>query len=628
MNKNIMKLPQSVANRIAAGEVIERPASMLKELLENAIDSGASDIEVFVEEAGIRTMIVEDNGNGIRFDELPLAVTHHATSKIHSIEDLDFIYTLGFRGEALASISDVTNLEIVSKSIEEKNGGRIIVEGGKIIEHKPAAASQGTKIIAKNLFFNIPARYKFLKNVSREFFLVKEVFDTEALVQHNISMKLKNNSKVVSSYIKADSIKDRIENYLSDNNVFRNLIEIEIEKDGTLIYGLFSNSKISQSMRKNNFIFLNNRPIENRVLAYAIKNAYSNAIPKERYPFFFLYINIDSSKIDVNVHPSKKEVRIKNEREISGILYNTISKNINLTNNFDSVNIEVDIDKDITPTFPIQNNNTENYQNNINNSSEYQNFQYSNSLNNNFDYNENITENNNIESDYKNTIIEENITNKQINSNENNYSTYSSINNIKNDIKFGEYTRAIGQAFSSYIVAERGNEMYIIDQHAAYERLNYERIYKTLISKKIEYERLLIPCEIEYRDYEIDILNEVKESIEAIGIKFEANSKHSIIIEDIPIYIPRNQKIEKIIKDILDIYINKGDNNNLEKVIKYTCATISCKYSPKAGDKLSNSDMQTLLDLLEKENILTNCPHGRPFVLRLSKEYLDKKFFR
>lgn len=608
MNKNIMKLPQSVANRIAAGEVIERPASMLKELLENAVDSGASDIEVSVEEAGIKSMIVEDNGEGIHFDELPLAVTHHATSKIHSIEDLDSIYTLGFRGEALASISDVTNLEIVSKSIDENNGGKMIIEGGKITEHKPAAASQGTKIIAKNLFFNIPARYKFLKHISREFFLVKEVFDMEALVQPQISMKLKNNGKVVSSYIKANNLKDRIEDYLSDNNIFRNLIEIEIEKNDVLIYGLFSNSKISQSIRKNNFIFLNNRPIENRVLSYAIKNAYSNAIPKERYPFFFLYINIDSSKIDVNVHPSKKEVRIKNEREISGMLYNAISNNINNAgNNFDSVNIEVDIDKDITATFPIQNNNFYNNTDSINN------LKNNNDINNINQAVQNSSNKNNSES-----YTFDNTYQKTINNNKINY----------NNTEFGEYTRAIGQVFSSYIVAERGNEMYIIDQHAAYERLNYERIYKTLTSKKIEYEKLLIPCEIEYKDYEIDILNSSKKSIEEIGIKFEANSKHSIIIEDIPIYIPRNQKIEKIIKDILDIYINKGDNNNLEKIIKHTCSTISCKYSPKAGDKLSNSDMQTLLDLLEEENILTNCPHGRPFVLRLSKEYLDKKFFR
>ena len=615
MNKNIMKLPQSVANRIAAGEVIERPASMLKELLENAVDSGASEIEVSVEEAGIKSMIVEDNGNGIRFNELPLAIMHHATSKIHSIEDLDSIYTLGFRGEALASISDVTNLEIVSKSIEENNGGKIVVEGGNIIEHKPAAASQGTKIIAKNLFFNIPARYKFLKHVSREFFLVKEVFDMEALVQPKISMKLKNNGKTVSSYIKVDTLKERIENYLSDNNVFRNLVEIDIEKEDVSIYGLFSNSKISQSMRKNNFIFLNNRPIENRVLSYAIKNAYSNAIPKERYPFFFLYINIDSSKIDVNVHPSKKEVRIKNERDISGMLYNVISKNINSVNNFDSINIEIDIDKDITPSFPIQSNN---YVNNIDTSENLPSYNISNIYNDEKQYqNTNLLNNDNEYNTYPNdTEVTNN--DKEINLNE----------NYTNNIEFGEYTRAVGQVFSSYIIAERGGEMYIIDQHAAYERLNYERIYKTLTSKKIEYEKLLIPCEIEYRDYEIDILNASKESIKSIGIKFEANSKHSIIIEDIPIYIPRNQKVEKIIKDILDIYVSKGDNNNLEKVIKHTCATISCKYSPKAGDKLSNTDMQTLLDLLEKENILTNCPHGRPFVLRLSKDYLDKKFFR
>lgn len=601
MKKSIMKLPKSVANRIAAGEIIERPASMLKELLENAVDSGADNIEVSVEEAGIKTMIVEDNGSGIAFEELPLAITHHATSKIYSIEDLDNIYTLGFRGEALASIGDVTNLEIVSKSIDEKTGGKIVVEAGKILEHKPYASVNGTKITAKNLFFNIPARYKFLKHISREFYLVKEVFDMEALVQPNITMKLYNNGKLVNSYLKVDNLKDRIENYLNDSNIFSNLIELNIEKNDINIYGLFSNSKISQSMRKNNFIFLNNRPIENRVIAYAIKNAYSNSIPKERYPFFFLYINVDTNKVDVNVHPSKKEVRIKNERDISGIIYNAIYNNINSVNNFSSVNIEVDIDKDITPTFPIQSNNitASNFNHTENN--------YSHTVFNNNELVSNVS--------YDNVFNRDDINN-------------NNLEPQKNNIEFGEYVKAVGQVFSSYIIAERGNEMYIIDQHAAYERLNYERIYKTLMNGKLEYEKLLIPSEIEYRDYEIDILNSSKEQIESIGIKFESNSKNSIIIDEVPIYIPKNQKIDKIIKDILDIYISKESNNSLEKLIKHTCSTISCKYSPKAGDKLSLNDMQTLLDLLEEENILTNCPHGRPFVLRLSKDYLDKKFFR
>ena len=582
-----MKLPESVANRIAAGEVIERPASMLKELLENAVDSGADNIEVSIEEAGIKSMIVEDNGDGIRFEELPLAITHHATSKIYSIEDLDSIYTLGFRGEALASISDVTNLEIVSKSEDENHGGKIIVEAGKIIEHKPAAASKGTKIIAKNLFFNIPARYKFLKHTTREFYLIKEVFDMEALVQPNISMKLKNNDKIVHSYLKSNSLKDRIEDYLDDNNIFSNLIETNMEKENISIYGLFSNSKISQSMRKNNFIFLNNRPIENRVIYYAIKNAYANAIPRDRYPFFFLYINIDCGKIDVNVHPSKKEVRIKNEREISSMIYNEIFNKVNEGNYFGSVDMETDIDS--TPTFKIQ--NIKEYSTNY----KYNDY-------NNYDY-------------------------KDKNEFNNSYQSYK-ISEYLAEREFGEYTKAVGQIFSSYIIAERGEEMFIIDQHAAYERLNYERIYKTLINGKLEYEKLLVSCEIEYRDYEIDILNNYKETIESIGIKFEANSKNSVIIEEVPIYMPKNQKVEKMIKDILDIYISKGENNSLEKLIKHTCSVISCKYSPKAGDKLSNNDIQILLDLLEKENILTNCPHGRPFVLRLSKDYLDRKFFR
>lgn len=582
-----MKLPDSVANRIAAGEVIERPASMLKELLENAIDSKADNIEVSTQESGIKSMIVEDNGEGIKFEELPLAISHHATSKIHSIEDLDSINTLGFRGEALASISDVTNLEIISKNADENNGGKIIVEGGKIIEHKPAAASKGTKIIAKNLFFNIPARYKFLKHTSREFFLMKEIFDMEALVQPNISMRLTNNGRLAISYAKAKSLKDRIENYLNDNDIFSNLIEINIEKENISIYGLFSNSKISQSIKKNNFIFLNNRPIENRAISFAIKNAYSNAIPKERYPFYFLYINIDCNKVDVNVHPSKKEVRIKNERETSAMIYNEIFNKINEGSYFSSVNIETDIES--TPIFKIQ--NIKEYSTNY----KYNDY-------NNYDY-------------------------KDKNEFNNSYQSYK-ISEYLAEREFGEYTKAVGQIFSSYIIAERRDEMFIIDQHAAYERLNYERIYKTLTSGKLEYEKLLVPCEIEYRDYEIDILNNYKETIESIGIKFEANSKNSVIIEEVPIYMPKNQKVEKMIKDILDIYISKGENNSLEKLIKHTCSVISCKYSPKAGDKLSNNDIQILLDLLEKENILTNCPHGRPFVLRLSKDYLDRKFFR
>lgn len=590
LKNNIIILPQSVANRIAAGEIIERPASMLKELLENAIDSNATKIEVHVEEAGIKTMTVEDNGDGIKFEDLPLAATHHATSKIHSLEDLSAIFTLGFRGEALASIADVTNLEIISKNKEEENGGIIVIEGGTLKEHKPYPAVQGTKVTAKNLFFNIPVRYKFLKHPSREFFLIKEVFDTEALTRPKISMKLKNNGKPINYYKAVDTVRERVFNYLNDENIEKNIIEINIEREDASIYALVSNIKISQSMRKNNFLFLNNRPIENRALSYAIRSAYSGAIPKERYPYYFVYITIDQSKVDVNVHPSKREVRIKNEKDLSGMLYSAINKNINSGNNFSTVDMEIDIGRNITPTFPV----TKNVINEIK----------------------------------EDNVIKED---EEASNNLDEYNFYEN-NKIKeydlDYVSFGEYLKAVGQIFSSYIIAERGSEMYIVDQHAAYERLNYERIYKTIVNGKLEYEKLLIPCELEYRDYEIELLNNAKENLESIGIKFDIASKNSVIIEEAPIYIPKNQSVENIIKDILDIYVLKGDNDNLEKLIKHTCSTIACKYSPKAGDRLSLSDMQTLLDLLEKENILTSCPHGRPFILKLSKDYLDRKFYR
>ncbi len=603
MYKNSIKLlPQSVANRIAAGEVIERPASMLKELLENAIDSGATNIDVNSMEGGTKLLAIEDNGSGINFDELPLSLTHHATSKISSLNDLDAISTLGFRGEALASISDVSHIEIISKTKDSTSGGKIVSHGGKIIEHTPHAYVNGTKITVKNLFYNLPARFKFLKTNSREFFLLKEVFEASALANHNISMSIKNADRMVSSYKKVSCIRERVLDYLGLSPSNDNLIEVEITKETFSVYLLCSDTSVMQATRKNNFLFLNGRPIENRGIAYSIKNAYTGVIPREKYPYYFAYITINYEKVDVNVHPSKKEVRIKNEREISGSIYNAIRREFEKMNKL----VTVDLNSD------IENNHHFNVTNDYNSffsQSNYGNNESESFINRvNSDFNSEAS----ILNDYNKESIELNI-NPNLN---------EQVSN------FGASTRALGQVFSSYILAERMDEMYIIDQHAAYERLNYERIYKTIVNKKLEYEKLLIPLELEYRDYEIDILIDGKENLNSIGIYFEMNSKTSIIIEDIPLYLPKTTKIDFIIKDIFDNYISKDSTDSLERLIKSTCNTIACKYSPKAGDRLSIGDMQKLIYLLESENILTSCPHGRPFILRISKNYLDNKFLR
>lgn len=593
MSNNIKKLDRNVYSLIAAGEVIERPSSMLKELLDNAIDSKATKIEVVAEESGVKSLMVQDNGVGIFFDELPLAIEHHATSKIESVEDISNINTLGFRGEALASIAQVTNLEIISKK-ENENGGRIIVEGGKVLEHKVHPAINGTRIITRNLFFNIPARLKFLKHKSREFYLLKEVFDIEALGFYNIEFRLKHNNRDVGHYKITSSIKERVFDYLKDELKESDFFEDCIERDNFKIYAIFSNQHIYQNFRKHSYIFLNNRPIDNKALSFAVKNAYTGAIPKEYYPYYFVYISIDAKVLDVNVHPSKKEVRIKNERDIASALYELINKKLVSVMGIHSSNIDKD------------------YNSYMENRSQ-------NSL-----YGNNNFENSNLENSFP-------IINREYIENSYDSSRVGGINNQagNNNNSFLNYPIAIGQIFSSYILAQSSEGMLIIDQHAAYERLNYERIYKSLKNEKLEYEKLLIPLEFEYKDFEIDVLNEAKENISLLGLNFESNSKNSIVVEYLPIYIPKTERLSALVKDILDSFLDSNENNNtLEKFIKNTCNMIACKYSPKAGDRLSITDMQNLIDNLEQENILFSCPHGRPFVLKMSKEYLDKKFCR
>jgi len=596
--KPIRVLPQNVANRIAAGEIIERPASMLKELLENSIDSNALNINVSVIEGGVKSLTVDDDGDGMDFDSLPLALTHHATSKINSIDDLNAIYTLGFRGEALASIADVAHIEIVSSKGLDKGGGKIVSHGGEFISHTPHPHTKGTRVSVSHLFYNIPVRYKFLKATSREFIMLKEVFEKVALVNHGVSMALKNGDRLTLNYKKKDSVRERVFDYLGAGYNCDSFVEIEAKRDSFSIYMLCSNQSVMHSNRKHNFIFLNGRVVDNKSIGYSIKNAYNGIIPKDKFPLYFLYITLDHEKVDVNVHPSKKEVRIKNEREISGVLYNEILAQFNATNKFVSI--------DITSGVKYSDESID-YRNNEEPT---------------FDSISHVSQKTTIPS-----ILNDNITYQK--HEHDNASLYKGTTSHYEDTTFSNYTVALCQIFSSYIIASKMGHMYIIDQHAAYERLNYERMYKTMINEKIEYEKLLIPLVIEYRDYEIDVLEEGKEVLEGIGIKFETRSKNTVILEDIPIYLPKNNNnIELIIKNVLDNFIAKDKTDTIDKLIKNTCNMIACKYSPKAGDLLSLNDMQKLIDMLENENILTSCPHGRPFILRMSKEYLDNKFFR
>ncbi len=627
-NNKILQLPSAVANRIAAGEVIERPASLIKELIENSIDAGSTDIKIEIENGGIDSITIIDNGNGITSEDLPLAITHHATSKISSIDDLDSIYTLGFRGEALASIADVSRLEIRSKSTVKNSGAHIVVEGGDVKKHAPYPIADGTTIIVKNLFYNMPARYKFIKSVSSEFMAIKNVFDSFVVSKYNIALSLQHNKGSVYHYKKASSIRERLKDYL-DESVYSEMLEVQTEYDDIKIFGYVSNMHVMQSYRKYAAIFLNGRVIDNKTLAFAIKNAYKGVIPSDKQPYYYIYISLDASKVDVNVHPSKKEVRIKSERDIASLLYKEILKKLTssslLGNSINTVVLSNVNNGDRGRTFH-NDFNTNVY---LQTESKYQDEIISNSLDQIFGDNSFYAYN--ADSDC-NSIGNANYPDTSDTTDCNNHNgdkQRSEITSVQSE--FGSMPKVVGQIFFSYVIVEYGDELMIVDFHAAYERLNYELIYQSISSQKIEYENLLVAFDVEYKDYEIDLIEDSKKYLENIGLHFERTGKTTLALYKIPIYLAKAKHNEAIIKNILETLIISDENINkksLEDFIRKAIERIACRYSPKANDLLSISELQRLIDTLIGHNILLSCPHGRPFVIRMNKEYLDRKFFR
>lgn len=596
-NKKIALLPSFISNRIAAGEVIERPSSLVKELIENSIDANAKEINVEIEDGGRSVIVISDNGDGIVFDDLPLAVAHHATSKIKTIEDLNSIYTLGFRGEALASIADVARLEIRSKNRFEKNGGYIVSEGGEIKMHTPYPISKGTTIIVNNLFYNLPARYKFLKHPAREFIAIKDVFDSFVIANFGISFSLKNNGKTVCSYKAKENVTERLFDYYGETA--KHFVEIEDKRDGIYIYGFVSDMNALRHNRKDMYIYLNGRIIENKIIMFAVKNAYKGVIPSDRFPYSFIYISIDSEKVDINVHPSKKEVRMKEEREIASLIYKVIMNAVHKKSLFSNRNEEVAPQKSFGLGV-FSENSVESGLTNLTLTAKEE-----------YDDNESFK---NSDDEIESSFVNEVDSDKMI---------------ASERVEFGEECRVVGQIFSSYIVAQRAKEMLIIDQHAAYERLNYEIMYKKISGGKLEYEELLVALEFHYRDYEIDLLMSAKDVFFKIGIDFERRSKDSLVIDRLPLYFKNASQNERVVKEMLDSFISEDKKNlDIDKFIRRSLQSAACKYSPKANDMLSREEMQKLIDMLEKENILTSCPHGRPFVIKMDRTYLDKKFFR
>ena len=575
---NIVILDDLTINKIAAGEVIERPANVVKELVENAIDAGATAITVEVKNGGKTFIKVIDNGKGINKEDIPNAIERHATSKIKKIEDLENTYTMGFRGEALASIVAISKLTIVSRTESDELGFKVVAKAGDIIQAEETGCKVGTTMLVENLFYNTPVRYKFLKNDAAEFKYIKDFVQKTALANLSISFKLINDGKQVFSSNGNGNIKDLIY-VLYGKEESENIIDVDYTEDGIRVVGVIGNTLMAKESRKDQIIFLNKRNIRNQILTNSADQAFKGGgTGIGKYGFFILNLEMPASFYDVNVHPTKMEVRFKDESKIYRIFYHAIKSAI------------------LSKDFLGNNENEINKKDYVEN--EY-----------NF-----VTNHFKKENELINGITRINSNNEK---------------QDRQDIITRDQKRKInykykGILFRTYIVIEIGEEIYLIDQHAAHERLLYEKIkanYKTNLTTNSQ--MMLVPEVYDLTHKEIEFVKNNLEIFKNIGFDIELFGENSVKISGLPDIDYRVNK-KNVFLDTLDEMLT-NERSTSKDIEERFIATVACKAAVKANMDLTPQEVDNLIqNLLALKNPYT-CPHGRPTTIKFSKEEISKK---
>ena len=609
---NIVLLDDLTINKIAAGEVIERPANDVKELVENSIDAGSTNIIVEVKNGGKTLVKVTDNGKGIAQTDMAVSLERHATSKIKKIEDLEEIYTMGFRGEALASISAVSELTMISKTEDEPLASKIFAKAGQIENWEEVAAQKGTTIIVEKIFFNTPVRYKFLKNDATEFRYIKEFMQKVALAHPEIAVKLINDGKQIFRSSGSSKIEDVVYLFYG-KDIEENLVNVDYKMGYIHITGVVGNTFTASDNRKNQIIFLNERNIQDKVLTNSADQAFKGSIGIGKYGFFILNIQMPAEYYDVNVHPTKLQVRFKEEDQIYKVLYHAIKDAI--------------LSKDFLGNTEKEENDEKYIQNELNFVTDH--MQYGKEYRKDskieeFTLNEKISleksddETNNKEKNNAEefAILDGNIQEKH-NSKENN--TESKTENdslIEREEKRKINYKYIGIAFKTYIIVEIENEIYLIDQHAAHERVLYEQIkenYKNNIQNNIQ--MMLIPEVLTLSYKETSFVKENMELFRNTGFDIEFFGDNTIKINGIP---DLEYKVDRghVFLDVLDEMLT-NERGLLKDIEERFVATVACKAAVKAGMNLSRQEVDNLISsLLSLKNPYT-CPHGRPTTVKI-----------
>lgn len=658
--KNIINILDDLTiNKIAAGEVVERPASVVKELIENSIDAGANKISIDIIDGGKTLIKITDNGIGIPSSEVEKSFLRHATSKIKKIDDLYDLYSLGFRGEALASISAISKLEMTTKTKDEMIGTKIFVEGGKIVSKEPIGSTNGTTIIIKEIFFNTPARQKFLKSTHAETINISDLINKLAIGNPNVQFKYTNNNKQMLNTPGDGKLINTIRS-IYGKEITENLINIEFKCNHFKIDGYIGNNNIYRSNKNLQHIYINKRFVKSKIIIDAITESYKSIIPIGKHAVCFLNIEVDPACIDVNIHPNKLEVKFEKEQEVYIELRDFLKVKLihsNLIGKYATYN-----DKKTQPRIAINNR-----EKSIDYEFKNNNFIEANSKNNTTNKEKNefievvslssekpidefpsVSEvlNASIENELKNTsylgeeVVNDNIQEefqvdrpKQIDSFKNEDSNYleKSIKDGEEEyltnskLKFFLYGYSvIGVVFNTYIILSKDDSMYLLDQHAAHERILYERYMDKFYRQDINMQILLDPVILEVSNVDMLQIENNLELFMKFGFELEVFGNNHVMIRCVPTIfgIPETEKfILQIIDNIDEITSNydlKGER----------FASMACRSAIKANDKIYDIEIKSLLEQLENcENPFT-CPHGRPIMVEISKTEIEKMFKR
>ena len=601
MNR-INSLSKRLANQIAAGEVVERPASVIKELLENSLDAGATRLQIDVEQGGVKLMRVKDNGCGIYKDDLALALSRHATSKIIELTDLENIMSLGFRGEALASISSVSRFHIISNSSEESgsSGWKVEVEGQEVeVSVSPAAHPQGTSAEVRDLFFNVPARKKFLKTEKTEFTRIDEVIKRIALSRFDVQFNLKHNQRTIHQLLPAISEQERQRRVsLVCGPVFvDNSVYIDVERSGLRLWGWVSLPTFSRSQSDLQYFYVNGRTIRDKLVTHAVKQAYRDVLFHGRHPAYMLYLELAPSSVDVNVHPTKHEVRFRDSRLVHDFLFSALHKAL----------------AEVTPSVQIASQHA----------------------------GMTGTESKFAHDDPK--VYGKQASLRLAEPTTAPYGAYATTNVRDHDqiqeqiaslakLNAGnEEVPPLGYAIAHlhgiYILAQNKEGLIIVDMHAAHERIIYERMKVACKSERLKMQPLLVPLSIAVSQSEADCAAAQKKELLGLGIELDKLTDEAIVVRQVP-SILKDSDVEQMVRDVLSDVLEYGSSDRIQAHQEELLSTMACHGSVRANRHLTIPEMNSLLRDMEATERSGQCNHGRPTWVCQSLAELDKLFLR